>query len=537
VAQESDSARFKLLYDLGCGFAARTELDELLPFIIANCRDALNADGASLLFLDRDRNEFYFPYVSGSDTGATTLLAGVRFPADQGFAGVALKSGRSVKVDDVQHDSRFFHGADQKTGLTTRNLVATPLMSHQGPLGVIEIINRRGTSAFSDEDVHFLEALAGSIAIAIENARLYAQIRESEATLRTQVGALRRDLARHDRFSEMVGTAASMTEVFQLMEAAAASAITVLIVGETGTGKELVARGIHNAGARAEAPFLAINCAAMPEHLLESELFGHRRGSFTGALRDNPGLFRAAHGGTVFLDEIGDMPLAMQAKLLRVLEEEEVVPIGESFPVKVDVRVLSATNRDLRAEIKRGTFREDLYYRLAVFPIRVPPLRERLEDVPVLAERFLKSAAERHHKRIAGFDDAAMRVLTAFDWPGNVRELQNEIERAVALTREGETISASRLSSIVKEGRTASETPTPAPAADSNPQIAPVGTRAISAEPVSDDGSLREARAAFEARYIADILRRCDGNVSRAAKVMGVSRVQLQRKVKDYNLR
>ena len=537
MAQESDSARFKLLYDLGCGFAARTELDELLPFIIANCRDALNADGASLLFLDRDRNEFYFPYVSGSDTGATTLLAGVRFPADQGFAGVALKSGRSVKVDDVQHDSRFFHGADQKTGLTTRNLVATPLMSHQGPLGVIEIINRRGTSAFSDEDVHFLEALAGSIAIAIENARLYAQIRESEATLRTQVGALRRDLARHDRFSEMVGTAASMTEVFQLMEAAAASAITVLIVGETGTGKELVARGIHNAGARAEAPFLAINCAAMPEHLLESELFGHRRGSFTGALRDNPGLFRAAHGGTVFLDEIGDMPLAMQAKLLRVLEEEEVVPIGESFPVKVDVRVLSATNRDLRAEIKRGTFREDLYYRLAVFPIRVPPLRERLEDVPVLAERFLKSAAERHHKRIAGFDDAAMRVLTAFDWPGNVRELQNEIERAVALTREGETISAGRLSSIVKEGRTASETPTPAPAADSNPQIAPVGTRAISAEPVSDDGSLREARAAFEARYIADILRRCDGNVSRAAKVMGVSRVQLQRKVKDYNLR
>ena len=208
---------------------------------------------------------------------------------------------------------------------------------------------------------------------------------------------------------------------------------------------------------------------------------------------DNPGLFRAAHGGTVFLDEIGDMPLAMQAKLLRVLEEEEVVPIGESFPVKVDVRVLSATNRDLRAEIKRGTFREDLYYRLAVFPIRVPPLRERLEDVPVLAERFLKAAAERHHKRIAGFDDAAMQVLTAFDWPGNVRELQNEIERAVALTREGETISAEPPVVDRQGGPDGDEVAQPAPAADSNPQIAPVGTRAISAEPVSDDGSLREA--------------------------------------------
>ena len=270
---------------------------------------------------------------------------------------------------------------------------------------------------------------------------------------------MRRDLARHDRFSEMIGTAPAMTEVYQLMEAAAASSITVLIHGETGTGKELVARGIHRASARAEAPFLAINCAAMPENLLESELFGHRRGSFTGALRDNPGLFRAASGGTVFLDEIGDMPVAMQAKLLRVLEEEEVVPVGESFPIKVDVRVLSATNRDLRAKIKRGTFREDLYYRLAVFPIRVPPLRERLGDVPLLAERFLAAAVERHHKLILGFDDAALHAFTTFNWPGNVRELQNEIERAVALTRAGETISVNRLSSIVRTDRTPTKSP------------------------------------------------------------------------------
>ena len=390
---ESDSARFKLLYDLGCGFAARTDLKDLLPFIMEKCRDVLNAEGASLLFLDRDRDEFYFPFVSGSDYDATSKLANLRFPADQGVAGAALSSGRSLTVDDAQKDVRHYHRADQATGFVTRNLIATPLISPGGPVGVIEVINRRGQGTFTEEDVHFLEALAGSITIAIENARFYEQIKESEAKLRTQMGALRRDLARHDNFSEMIGSAPAMAEVFQLMEAAAGSSITVLIQGETGVGKELVARGIHQASARADGPFLAINCAAMPEHLLESELFGHRRGSFTGALRDNPGLFRAASGGTVFLDEVGDMPLAMQAKLLRVLEEEEVVPVGESFPIRVDVRVLSATNRDLRAAIKAGTFREDLYYRLAVFPIRVPPLRERRTDVPLLIQRFLKLVA------------------------------------------------------------------------------------------------------------------------------------------------
>jgi len=326
-----------------------------------------------------------------------------------------------------------------------------------------------------------------------------------------------------------------MAEVCQRMEAAAASSITVLIEGETGAGKELVARGVHRASARADEPFLAINCAAMPENLLESELFGHRRGSFSGAMRDNPGLFRSASGGSVFLDEVGDMPLAMQAKLLRVLEEEEVVPVGESFPIKVDVRVLSATNRDLRAAVKAGTFREDLFYRLAVFPIRVPPLRERRADLPLLIERFLKIASERHHKSFGGFDDAAMRLLGAFDWPGNVRELQNEVERAVALARNGETIGADRLSPIVRSGvqaaiRTAFPDPIVADA-ESESDLDDAD------ESEAKEGSLRQARAAFEARYITDVLRRCEGNISRAARLMGVSRVQLQRKVKEYGLR
>jgi serine/threonine-protein kinase PknK len=291
MTEQNDSARFRLLYDLGCAFATRIELDELLPFIVQKCREALDAEGSSVLLLDRDRNEFYFPYISDANSEVARRLAPLRFRADLGIAGVVLQSRQPLKVDDTQRDPRFYHGADKVTGLTTRNLIAAPLLSRQEPVGVVEVINRRGSSAFSDDDLHFLEALAGSIAIALENARFYARIRESEATLRTQVGVLRRDLARHDRFSEMIGTGATMAEVFRLMETAAASSITVLIEGETGTGKELVARGIHRAGVRADGPFLAINCAALPETLLESELFGHRRGAFTGAIRDSPGLF------------------------------------------------------------------------------------------------------------------------------------------------------------------------------------------------------------------------------------------------------
>ena len=558
MAEQQDSTRFRLLYDLGCAFSARIQLEELLPFVIDKCREAFNAEGASVLLLDREHDELYFPYVSGVDAATARRLLSLKFPAKLGVAGAVLSSGASLKIDDAQSDVRHYQGADQKTGYTTRNMLAAPLLSHQGAIGVVEVVNRRGRVAFSDADLRFLEALAGSIAIAIENARLYSQIKESEAALRTQVGALRRDLARHDGFTEMLGTAPSMNEIFRLMESAAASSITVLIEGETGTGKELVARGIHRASARAEGPFLAVNCAAMPDTLLESELFGHRRGAFTGAVRDNAGLFRSAMGGSVFLDEVGDMALPMQAKLLRVLEEEEVVPLGASFPLKVDVRVMSATNRDLRSEVRRGNFREDLYYRLAVFPVKLPPLRERREDIPPLALRFLNEAAERNRRKVAGFSDEVLELLTQFEWPGNVRQLQNEIQRAVAIARDNEVIGLEHLSSALRNQEGSPEmAPTPRASAGTGgllsamaavpPHADANGSKTIDEtlagangkadEEEGGEGSLREARAAFEARYIADVLRRCGGNVSRAAEVLGMSRVSLHRKVKDYGLR
>jgi transcriptional regulator with GAF, ATPase, and Fis domain len=538
MAGEIEGARLRLLYELGCAFTARIELSDLLPLIIEKCREALAAEGAAVLLLDHERNEFYFPYVAETDSEVGRRLAGHRFSATFGFAGLAVTTGKSLKIDDVQNDPRHYHGTDRTTGLATRNLIATPLNSFQGPIGVIEVVNRRGGLTFTDEDLHFLEALSGSIAIALDNARLYAEVRQAEARLRTQVGVLRRDLASRLRFDEMVGTGPAMAEVFQLMETAAASSITVLIEGETGTGKELVARGIHRASARADGPFLAINCAAMPETLLESELFGHRRGAFTGAIRDQPGLFRSATGGTVFLDEVGEMPSLMQAKLLRVLEQGEVVPLGESVPSKVDVRVLSATNRQLRSEVDQGKFRSDLFYRIAVFPIKLPPLRERREDIPILIPRFVKHAAERQHKMVTGFDEAALTVFTAYNWPGNIRELQNEVERAVALARDENLLSVQQISSSIRNyGRTAEGAESTSVA---NVNLPSATGGLISRDRVMEshnDTTLREARAIFETRFITDVLGRCEGNISRAAKLMGLSRVQLQRKIKEYGLR
>jgi len=520
------STRFRLLYDLACAFAARVDLDELFPLVVTKCREVFDAMGASVLLHDPDTNELYFPFVAEEDPVIHARLLELRFPADRGIAGLVLGTGEAVRVDDVQSHPRFFGGIDAATGFITRSVLCAPLTTYQGVIGVIQVLNRRGDRAFTDDDLAFLVALAGSVAVAIENARLFGRVKASEERLRVQVGALRRDMARRDRFSEIVGCATSMTEVFRLMESAAASPITVLIEGETGTGKELVARGIHRASARADAPFLAVNCAAVSETLLESELFGHRKGAFTGATQDHRGLFEAATGGTIFLDEVGEMPLAMQAKLLRVLQQGEIIPVGDTHPRKVDARVISATNRDLNAEVAKQAFRQDLYYRLAVFPIQLPPLRARREDIPLLVERLLKSVAARHQTEINGIERGAVDLLQRYDWPGNVRELENVLERAVALARAGETIGPAHLPASV---RGPDHEPLPASAAAPDAQPAQ--------EPAAAGLPLRQARAEFEADYIRKMLAAHNRNVSHTARALGLSRVMLQKKMKEYRLR
>jgi two-component system nitrogen regulation response regulator NtrX len=321
--------------------------------------------------------------------------------------------------------------------------------------------------------------------------------------------------ARVDAQHQMIGESYGMARLREQVTMAAPTNGRVLIFGENGTGKELVARNIHAMSRRRSGPFVEVNCAAIPEELIESELFGHVRGAFTGALADRRGKFELAHGGTIFLDEIGDMTLKTQAKVLRVLQEQVMEPVGGSTRIRVDARVLAATNKDLPSEIRSGRFREDLYFRLNVVPIFVPPLRERVEDVPLLADHFMAMLAREYGRRPKTFDADAVRVLQRYPWPGNVRELRNVVERLMIMVP-GDRVSSRDLLFLEQGG--------------SGVSSMPAGSRPASIAPLHD------ARDEFEKQYILRALAAQQGNMSRTAEVLGVERSNLYRKMRAFGI-
>jgi DNA-binding NtrC family response regulator len=328
-----------------------------------------------------------------------------------------------------------------------------------------------------------------------------------ERQLRSEVARLHREVARPYRFENIIGKSPPMQEVFELIRRLSGSAANVLITGESGTGKELVARALHFNSPRAKRPFVAVNCAAIPDALLESELFGHKRGAFTDARADRAGMFVEAEGGTIFLDEIGDLSPALQAKLLRVLQERELRPLGAARSEKVDVRVLSATNRDLSERMRQSIFREDLYYRLNVIEVLLPPLRDRAEDILPLAQHFLAEAARRSQKAIFGISQAAVKILLAYSWPGNVRELENVIERAVALGA-GDLLVPDDLPMHLRDRRSSDVL----------------------------QGALQRhlSLADLEREYILRVLQAEAGNKTRAAQRLRLDRKTLYRKLEEY---
>jgi two-component system response regulator PilR (NtrC family)/two-component system response regulator HydG len=319
---------------------------------------------------------------------------------------------------------------------------------------------------------------------------------------------LRRELDSRYSFSEITGTSESLQRVFRLVEKVAATNTNILINGESGTGKELIARAVHHNSPRSMRPFVAINCGALPETLLESELFGHTRGAFTGAVAARPGLFRSAEGGTVFLDEIGEVGPTMQVRLLRAVQEHEVTPVGSSAPVAFDARIICATNRDLEKEVTEGRFREDLFYRLNVIEIHLPPLRERREDIPLLVRHFVKRTAREQQQPEKAIESEVMTALINYNWPGNVRELQNAVERAFTLS--GEWIDLDSLPPRVRDA--AGQTPT-----------------------VRDPDGLRPTLAEVERRYLFDTLASVNQDKARAANILGIDLSTLYRKLKRYD--
>ncbi|MBZ4647891.1 MAG: Response regulator of zinc sigma-54-dependent two-component system [Desulfomicrobiaceae bacterium] len=341
-----------------------------------------------------------------------------------------------------------------------------------------------------------------------EHLRLALARAVDHGRLKLENVRLREVVERASGEPELVGSSPAMRELFRTIDAVAPTEATVLITGESGTGKELVARAIHRASLRASGPLVTVNCAALPEQLLESELFGHEKGAFTGADRPRDGRFLKAHGGTLFLDEMGELPLTVQAKLLRAVQEGEVQRLGSDRVTQVDVRILAATNRDLAAEAAAGRFREDLYYRLSVITVAVPPLRARREDIVLLAHHFLQRYAERNHRAVRAFSPRAMDALLRHDWPGNVRELQNAVERAVILCP-AETIDLEDLPASVRA------------AVERAPQ-----------EGAGSPGSLEDA----ERERILEVLRETGGNKSQAARILGITRVTLRAKMRRYGI-
>jgi transcriptional regulator with PAS, ATPase and Fis domain len=342
--------------------------------------------------------------------------------------------------------------------------------------------------------------------LAEQNTRLVEELRQANLELRRENSSLKREVSRPYQLDNIIGTSAAMRDVKRVLDKAIESDATVLIQGETGTGKEVAARAIHHNGARRDGKFVAQNCASMPETLLESVLFGHARGSFTGAFKDHRGLFEEANGGTLFLDEIGDMPLPMQAKLLRVLEEGEIRRVGSNDPLRVDVRILSATHKNLRAEAEAGSFRRDLYYRLDVLRVVLPPLRERSGDIALLARHFFEKYNARSGKRLLGLSPAALQALSQYSFPGNVRELENEMERAVALANPGELVDLDLLSGELR----------PDPHDD---------------ERGNGNGELRSRLRTVERRLIVQELTRNNGNRTHSAAKLGISVRALQKKI------
>src|SRR5438093_7998489 len=309
-----------------------------------------------------------------------------------------------------------------------------PLVSHSRPVGVL-ILARKAESAFPSESVDFLREASGQIAIAIENCLAYGQVSELKEKLAQEKLYLEQEIRGDLDFEQIVGNSHALRRVLQLVETVANSDSTVLLLGETGTGKDLIARAIHDRSRRKDRTLVKVNCAAIPTGLLESVLFGHEKGAFTGAITQKIGRLELADQGTLFLDEVGDIPIEIQPKLLRALQEREFERLGSTHTRRANIRLVAATNRDLEQMIAAREFRSDLYYRLHVFPIRIPPLRERKEDIPQLVSYFVQKFAKQMQKKIEAISPAVMKGLTAWDWPGNIRELENFIERAVIVTR------------------------------------------------------------------------------------------------------
>lgn len=424
--------QMQLILDLTNQVVSNLEFKELLRAATASVRTVMRCDAAAILLPEPDGTRLRvhaldFPESRGLFT------EGASIPIEGTIPGEAFHNRRPVVINRLNESELPQDTYCKAAGEGLQSFCGVPLVSKERLLGALAVASRE-ENAFCSNQVRFLTQVANQVAIGVENALVYSEIADLKNRLAQEKVYLEDEIRGEMDFEGIVGQSSALRHVLNLVETVAPSDSTVLLLGETGTGKELIARAIHDRSRRKDRTFVKMNCAAIPSGLLESELFGHERGAFTGAITQKIGRLELADEGTLFLDEVGDIPLEIQPKLLRALQEREFERLGSTRTKRVDVRLVAATNRNLEAMIAKGEFRSDLYYRLNVFPIRIPPLRERPEDIPLLVRYFAQRYGRRMDKNIESIPAAAMRKLTGWHWPGNIRELENLIERSVILT-------------------------------------------------------------------------------------------------------
>lgn len=484
------------LKEISSWISSAHDLDNLLTLIVETAARAMNARAGSLLLLDRKTGKLYFQVATGSKK---ERVKSYEVELGQGIAGTVAQKGTPLLIPDVQKDPRWYKGISEALSFETRSIACVPMRMGNEIIGVVQVIDKADGVCMTDSDLVLLQVYADLAAVAIGSAQRIARMNQENRELKAALGMKRK----------IVGESKPIQQVVTDAIKAAGAKTSVLITGESGTGKELLARLIHDASPRKDKPMVALNCAALPESLLEDELFGHEKGAFTGAVSRKIGKFEFADGGTIFLDEIGEMIPGMQAKLLRVVQEGVFYRVGGNTPIRVDVRVLSATNREIEKDVAAGQFREDLFYRLNVIHLTMPPLRERKGDVPLLCEHLLKEFRRARGVSQLRVSPAAMKKMMDYDWPGNVRELSNALERAV----------------VMGNGR------------EIMPEDLPIQA-AKSASPGLQVGlTLQEAMNRFKKAFIEMNLEQTGGNRSQAAIIMNIQRTYLSRLISKYNLR
>lgn len=426
-----DRDRLRLLLEVSESIASHRDLEELFSDLAQRLPQIVPFDYINAVLHEPARDVMRLWLLVTATP--STISPGLELPVDESPGGLVWKTQQPLTVNDVTQERRFTRLMAMLRENGVQSFCVVPLTTAQRRLGAMGFGSLQ-QRAYQEAEINFMQQVAKQIAVAVENALGYKQIAELKEKLSKEKLYLEEEIRTEYNFEEIIGESTTLKKVLKQVEVVAPTDSTVLILGETGTGKELLARAIHNVSERRERTFVKINCAAIPTGLLESELFGHERGAFTGAIATKVGRFELADGGTLFLDEVGDIPLELQSKLLRVLQEQEFERLGSTRTLKVNVRVVAATNQDLSDMVEKKEFRNDLYYRLNVFPLMIPPLRERREDIPVLVRYFTQKFARQLNRPIERIPADTMDALTAYAWPGNIRELENLVERAVILS-------------------------------------------------------------------------------------------------------